>query len=60
MIVGCKDPYLQDWVLQLNMTSHTNGYTLKVEQHKPCLKPEHIYALAHKDVSEREALDRLI
>ena len=59
VIGDCKDPYLQEWVLQLNNTPHTNGYTLKVEQRRPRLKPEDIYALAHKDVSERDALDRL-
>ena len=32
---------------------------MKVEQRRPRLKPEEIYALAHKSVSEREALERL-
>ena len=59
LIVDCKDPYLQEGVLQLNNTPHGNGYTMKVEQRRPCLKPEDIYALAHKDVSKREALDCL-
>ena len=45
--------------MQLNNTPHTCGYTMKMEQRKPCLKPEEIYALAHKIVSEREALERL-
>ena len=55
VIVDCKDPYLQEWILQLNNTPHTRGYTMRVEQHRPCLKPEEIYALAHKGASEREA-----
>ena len=59
VIVDCKDPYLQEWVLPLNNTPHTNGYTMKVEQRWPRLKPEDICALAHKDISEREALDRV-
>ena len=59
MIVDCKDPSLQEWILQLNNTPHTHGYTMKVEQRRPRLKPEEIYALAHKSVSEREALERL-
>ena len=59
LIVDCKDPYLQEWILELNNTPHTRGYTMKVEQRRPCLKPEDIYALAHKNVSEREALERL-
>ena len=59
MIVDCKDPYLQEWILQLNNTPQTNGYTMKVEQRRPRLKIQDIYALAHKHVSEREALDRL-
>ena len=59
MIVHCKDPYLQEWVLTLNNTPPTNGYTMKVEQRRPSLKPENIYALAHTEVSNREALDRL-
>ena len=59
VIVDCKDPYLQEWVLQLSKRPHTNGYTMKVEQRRPRLQPEDIYALAHKDVSEREPLDRL-
>ena len=32
---------------------------MKAEQRRPRLKPEEIYALAHKSVSEREALERL-
>ena len=59
VIVDCKDRYLQEWILQLNNTPHTRGYTMKVEQRTPRLKPEEIYALAHKSVSEREALERL-
>ena len=59
VMVDCKDPYLQECILQLNNTPHTRGYTIKVEQSRPCLKPEDIYALPHKDVSEREALERL-
>ena len=39
-------------------TAHTR-YTIKVEQRRPRLKPAEIYALAHKSVSEREALERL-
>ena len=45
--------------LQLNNTPHTRGYTIKVQQRRPRLKPEEIYALAHKSVSEREAVERL-
>ena len=59
VIVDCKDPSLQEWILQLNNTPHTRGYTMKVEQGRPRLKPEEIYALAHKSVSDREALGRL-
>ena len=59
MIVDCKDPCLQESILQLNNTPHKRGYTMKVEQRRPRLKPEDIYAAAHKDVSEREAPDRL-
>ena len=59
VIVVCKDPYLQEWILQLNNTPHTRGYTMKVEQRTPRLKPEDIYALAHKNASEREALERV-
>ena len=59
MIVDCKGPYLQEWILQLNNTPHTRGYTMKVEKRRPRLKPEEIYALAHKSESEREALERL-
>ena len=59
VIVDCKDPYLQEWILQLNNTPHTRGYIMRVVQHRPRLQPEDIYALAHKDVSEREALDRV-
>ena len=59
VIVDCKDPYLQEWVLQRNNTPHRKGYTMKVEQRRPRLKPEDISALAHKDVSEEEPLDRL-
>ena len=59
MIVDCKDPALQEWILKLNNTPHTRGYTMKVEQRRPRLKPAEIYALAHKSVSEREALERL-
>ena len=59
VIADCKDPYLQEWILQLNNTPHARACTMKVEQRRPCLKPEDIYALAHKNVSEREALERL-
>ena len=59
LIVDCKDPSLQEWILQLNNTPHTRGYTMKVEQRRPRLRPAGIYALAHKSVSEREALERL-
>ena len=59
VIVDCKDPDLHEWILQLNNAPHTRGYTMKVEQHRARLKPEDIYALAHKDVSERDALERL-
>ena len=59
VIVDCKDLYVQEWILQLNNTRHTRGYTMKVEQRRPRLKPEDIYTLAHKDVPEREALNRL-
>ena len=59
VIVDCKDPSLQEWILQLNNTPHTRGYTMKVEQRRPRLKPAEIYALAHKSVSEREPLERL-
>ena len=59
MIVDFKDPYLQEWILQLNNTPHTRGYTMKAEQRRPRLKPEEIYALAHRSVSEREALEHL-
>ena len=45
--------------MKLNNTPHTRGYTMKVEQRRPRLKPAEIYALAHKSVSEREALERL-
>ena len=59
LLVDCKEPNLQEWILQLNKTPHTRGYTMNTEQGRPRLQPEDIYALAHKDVSEREALDRL-
>ena len=59
VIVDCKDPYLRESVLQLNNTPHTNGYTMKVDQRRPRLKHEDIYALPRKDVSKREPLDRL-
>ena len=59
VIVNCKDPYLQEWTLQLNNTPDTRGYTMKVEQRRPCLKPDEMYALAHKSVSERETLESL-
>ena len=58
MIVDCKDPALQEWILKLNNTPHTRSYTMKVEQRRPRLKSEEIYALAHKCVLEREALER--
>ena len=47
LIVDCKDPHLQEWVLQLNTTRHTKGCTMKVEQRRPRWKPQDIYALAH-------------
>ena len=59
VIVDSKDPSLKEWILQLNNTPHTRGYTMKVEQRRPRLKLEEIYALAHKSVSEREPLERL-
>ena len=59
VIVDCENPSLQEWILQLNNTPHTSGYTMKVEQRRPRLKPEEIDALAHKSVSEREGLERL-
>ena len=30
LIVDCKDPALQEWILKLNNTPHTRGYTMKV------------------------------
>ena len=48
LIVDCKDPYLQEWIFQLNNTHHARGYTMKVEQGRPRLKPEGIYALPIK------------
>ena len=59
VIADCKDPSLQECILQLNNKPHTPGYTMKVEQRRPRLKPAEIYALAHKSVSEKEALERL-
>ena len=59
VIVDCKDPCLLEWVLQLNNTPHTNGYAMKVEQRRPRLKPEDVYALAHNNVLERGAVYRL-
>ena len=59
VIVDCKDPALQEWILKLNNTPHTSGYTMKVEQRRPRLKPAEIYALVAKSVSERQALERL-
>ena len=50
VIVDCKDPYPQEWILQLNNTPHTHGYTMKAEQRRPRLRPEDIYALAHKSL----------
>ena len=47
VIVDCKDPALQEWILKLNNTPHTRGYTMRVEQRRPGLKIEEIYALAH-------------
>ena len=44
-------------MLQPSNTPHTRGYTMQVEQLRPRLQNEDIYALAHKYVSEREALD---
>ena len=58
-IVDCKEQDLQEWILQLNNTPQTRSYTLKVEQRRPHLRPEDIYALAHKNLSEREARERL-
>ena len=45
--------------MQLNDTTQTRSYTMRVEQRRPRLKPEYIYALAYKNFSEREALQRL-
>ena len=45
--------------MKLNNTPHTRGYTMKVDQRRPLPKPDEIYALAYKSVSEREALERL-
>ena len=45
--------------MQLNNTPHTRGYTMKVEERRPPLKPEDIYALVHTNVSERKAPERL-
>ena len=59
LIVDCEDPYLQEWILHLNNTPHTRGYTMRVEQRRSRLKPEEIYAFANKNISEREALGRL-
>ena len=39
VIVDCKDPYLQEWILQLNNTPHTRGSTMKLELHRPRMKP---------------------
>ena len=57
--VHCKDPYLLKWALRLKNTPQTNAHTLKVEKRRLPLKREDIYALAHKDVPNREAFDRL-
>ena len=59
LIVDCKDLSLQEWILQLNNTPHTRSYIMNVEQRRPRMEPEEIYALANKSVSEREALERL-
>ena len=59
VIVYGTDPYLQEWIMKLNNTPHTHGYTMKLEQCRPRLRPEEIYPLAHKSVSQREALERL-
>ena len=48
VIVDCKDPSLQEWILQLNNTPHRRSYTMKVEQRRPRLKLEEIYALAQQ------------
>ena len=45
--------------MQLNNTPHTGSYSMKVEERRPRLKPEEMYALANKSVSERKALERL-
>ena len=37
VIVDCKDPYLQECILQLNNTPHTRGCTMRVEQRSPRL-----------------------
>ena len=58
-IVDCKDPELLEWVLQLNNSPHANGHTMKVERRRPRLQPADIYALAYKEVSKRESLERL-
>ena len=48
VIVDYKDSYLQEWVLRLNKTPQTNGHTMKVDQCRPRLEREDIYALAYK------------
>ena len=53
MILDCKDPYLLEWALKFNNTSQTNGHTMNCQKRRPSLKPENIYALAYKDVSEK-------
>ena len=57
LIVDCKDPSLQEWILHLNNTPHTCGYNMTVEQRRPRLRPEEIYALAHYCASQTEALE---
>ena len=37
VIIDCKEPNLQEWMLQLNNTPHTRAYTMKVEQRRPRL-----------------------
>ena len=37
VIVDCKDPALQEWILELNKTPHTRRYNMKVEQRRPRL-----------------------
>ena len=45
--------------LDLHNSTHVNGYTMKVEQHRPGWSPDGIYVLAYKEVPKRESLERL-